>query len=123
MQDQKFSFKARFKSIGFAIAGLIALIKTEHNVRIHLIATVLVVISGLIFHISSAEWLALVFAIALVMISEIFNTVIELLCDYISPGQDTRIGKIKDIAAGAVLVSAVVAMIIGVIIFLPKIYS
>ena len=122
MQDQKFSFKARFKSIQFALSGLVALIKTEHNVRVHLIATVFVVISGFIFHIDSNEWLALVIAIAFVLISEIFNTVVELICDYISPGQDARIGMIKDMAAGAVLVSAIVAMIIGVIIFLPKIY-
>lgn len=123
MEKQSFSFRKRLKSVGFALSGFVALVKAEHNAWIHVAATLAVIISGLLFKLNSYEWIAVFVAIAIVFITEIFNTAIEKLCDFVSPGYDPRIGKIKDIAAAAVLLSATIAIIIGVFVFLPKILA
>ena len=83
--------------------------------------TVLVIIAGLLFHISTFEWIAVFFAIGLVLAAEAINSAIERLSDVVQPEKDDRIRDVKDISAGAVLVCAITAAIIGIIIFLPKI--
>ncbi len=120
MKQQKFSLRKRIKSFGFALNGLKILIKEEHNFRIHLAAVLVVLIAGIVFHISEFEWIAVVFAIGFVLALEIINTAIENIADFISPGESEKIKIIKDVTAAGVLVSAITALIIGLIIFLPK---
>ncbi|MCK9451150.1 MAG: diacylglycerol kinase family protein [Bacteroidales bacterium] len=95
--------------------------KEEHNSRIHLLAAICVLIAAFIFNISAFEWIALVFAIGLVMTLELINSAIENMADFISPNKHDKIKKVKDLAAAAVLISAVTALVVGLIIFIPKI--
>ena len=97
------------------------LVKYEHNARIHLVALVGVVIAGLVFRIGIVDWMAVVFASGMVFVSELFNTAIEKLADEVDPKWNERIGQVKDYAAGAVLVSASTAIIVGALVFIPKI--
>ncbi len=114
-----FSFTARIKSFRYAFTGIAVLIKSQHNAWIHLFATILVIGCGLFFQIDSVEWCLVTLAILVVLVSEAFNTAIEFLCNVASPAPHPLIKKSKDVAAGAVLISAVGAVIIGLIIFLP----
>ncbi|MFW5821385.1 MAG: diacylglycerol kinase family protein [Bacteroidota bacterium] len=122
-KKQKFSLRKRLKSFVFAFAGMKILQKEEHNFRIHLMAAILVVATGFILKISSYEWIAIVLAIGFVFVVEILNTAIENITDFISPDEHPSIKRIKDMAAAAVLVSAIVAVIIGLIVFLPEVFS
>ena len=117
---KKFSIKARLASFKNAWRGVTVFIRQEHNAWIHCTITVLVIIAGLLFHISTAEWIAVFFAIGLVLAAEAINSAIERLSDVVQPEKDERIRDIKDISAGAVFICAITAAIIGVIIFLPK---
>jgi undecaprenol kinase/diacylglycerol kinase (ATP) len=121
MKQQNFSIAKRIKSFGFAFNGLKILIKEEHNSRIHLLAAVVAVIAGFYFKIAAMEWMAVVFAIGLVIILEIINSALENISDFISPGQHGQIKKIKDLAAAAVLIGAITSLVIGLIVFVPKI--
>ena len=121
MKNQKFSIAQRLRSYAHAFNGLKILLKEEHNARIHLVAAILVVIAGVVLKISPIEWIAIVFAIGFVFTAEIINSSIENIADFISPEKHEKVKKIKDLAAAAVLISAVTALIIGLIIFLPKI--
>ena len=121
MKEEKFSVAKRLKSFKYAFNGLRVLIKEEHNAWIHLFATVCVVVAGILFKISPMEWVAVVFAIGLVFSFEIINTSVENIADFICPERDDRIKRIKDLAAAAVLVSAITAAVIGLIVFIPKI--
>ncbi|MGH2645356.1 MAG: diacylglycerol kinase family protein, partial [Chitinophagaceae bacterium] len=94
---------------------------TEHNVWIHSVAAILAVILGFLLKISALEWVGVLFAIGLVLAAEALNTCIEKIMDRLLPDQDETVKYVKDLAAGAVLMAAIVAAIIGVIIFLPKI--
>ena len=117
---KKFSIKARLASFKNAWRGVKVFVRQEHNAWIHCVMTVLVIIAGLFFHISTAEWIAVFFAIGLVLAAEAINSAIERLSDVVQPEKDERIRDIKDISAGAVFICAITAAIIGVIIFLPK---
>lgn len=120
-QHRKFSLTDRLKSFSFAFNGIRILWKEEPNFRIHAVAAFMVLILGFLFRISVYEWLAVIVVIGLVFTAEIINTSIENLADFVSPGMDDRIKKIKDIAAAGVLFAATTAVIVGLIIFLPKI--
>jgi len=122
-QITKFSFNARLKSFRSAFSGLYVLLKYEHNSRIHLFILILVLIAGLILRISLSDWMAIIFVSGLVFISECFNTAVEYLSDIISPGYNEKTGRAKDVAAFGVLVSAIVAVIIGLLVFLPAIHK
>jgi diacylglycerol kinase (ATP) len=100
--------------------GIELLFNTQLNARIELGITVVAVIAGIFFNISTSEWLAILLCIALVLGLEGINTTIEIIADKLHPGFDTEIGKAKDVAAGAVLIAAIVAAIIGFIIFAPR---
>lgn len=115
-----FSFKKRLQSFGFAINGIIKVIQNEHNARIHVLALILVVSSGLFLDIDSMEWIAISIVAGMVILTELLNTAIERLADFVEPKWNDKIGLIKDYCAGAVLISAVVAAIVGGIIFIPK---
>lgn len=119
---EKFSVKKRIQSFGYAFKGLARFFRTEHNAWIHSIAMIVVLVLGWQLHISQAEWIGVCFAIGLVLSAEAFNTCLEKLADIVSPAADDRIKYIKDLAAGAVLVAAITAAIIGAIIFIPKIF-
>ncbi|MBP1672911.1 MAG: diacylglycerol kinase [Bacteroidetes bacterium] len=118
---QKFSIFKRLKSFEHAFNGLLILIKEEHNARIHLFATICVIFAGVLFKISLNEWIAIIFSIGLVFCLEIINSSIENIADFIYPEKHEKIKKIKDLSASGVLMSAITAMIIGLIIFIPKI--
>ncbi len=121
MERKKFSISDRAKSFKFAFNGLRILIKEEHNAQIHLFITIIVIIFGFIFCVSSLEWIAIIFAIGFVLALELINTSIEDIANFISPDKNESIKKIKDLSAAAVFIGAVSAFIIGLVIFLPKI--
>ena len=112
--------KRLLKSFGFAWQGIKAVFTSEPNMRIHAVVALLVLIFGFIFSISSIEWIAIVICIGLVFSAEMFNTAFETLVDKVSPAKDPLAGKTKDVAAGAVFIAAIVSVVVGVIIFLPK---
>lgn len=121
MKDKKFSFPERIKSFGNAFRGIFFAFKTQHNIWIHSLAIVVVVIAGFIFKLNLLEWGLVVFAIGLVLVSEMINTAIEWLVDLVSPEYQEKAGLIKDVAVGAVLIAVIISVIIGAIVFLPKI--
>ncbi|HOY48765.1 MAG TPA: diacylglycerol kinase family protein [Chryseolinea sp.] len=121
MKNKKFSTPQRLKSFVYAFNGLKILIREEHNSRIHFVIAIVVTIAGFILEISVEEWIAIVIAIGFVIAAEIFNSSIENIADFISPEKHEKIKKIKDLAAAGVLISALTALTIGLIIFLPKI--
>ena len=121
MEQHKFSIFKRLKSFLYAFNGLQILIREEHNSRIHLVATVIILIFAIIFNLNATEWTAIIFSIGLVITAEIINTAIENIADFISPDKSEKIKKIKDLSAAAVLISALTALAIGLIVFIPKI--
>lgn len=108
--------------IGFfhAVNGIIAVTKSEWNFRFHLLLMILVIGVGIFFRLSSMEWIAVVIVIGMVLITEMLNTTVEKIIDYLKPEFHPAARFIKDAAAGAVLISAITAVIVGIIIFLPK---
>ena len=121
MKDSFTTSKTYFQSQKHAIEGLISIIKNERNFRIQLVVAFFVVILGIILKISYESWIAVGFLIALVLISEAFNSVIEALSDTISNKYDVNIKYAKDVSAGCVLVSAIASVLLGLIIFIPYI--
>lgn len=109
------------KCFKYAFNGIFFAVKTQANVRNHIVVAVLVISAGFVFKINPVEWVFIIFAIGLVLASELFNTTIESLVDIVSPTYNEKAGLVKDVAAGAVLIAAVISVIIGAIIFLPKI--
>lgn len=116
---EKFSIRKRIKSFTYAWKGIGSFIGKEHNAWIHLTITTAVIVSGFLLNITSAEWIAIVLSIALVLSAEAFNTAIERLVDLTSPEENYIAGDVKDIAAGAVLICAIAAATVGLIIFIP----
>ena len=119
----RFSLGARFKSFVFAGRGLRSLVLDEHNAWLHLGASIAVVAAGLVLRISMTDWRWLILAIGIVWLAEAFNTAIEDLCDRINPEFDPAIGRIKDMAAGGVLIAAVVAASIGLLTLAPPVVA
>ena len=114
--------KNRIKSIGFALRGALFLIRTERSIKIQVVIALLVTAAGFYYEISTTEWIVQVLAIALVLGVEGLNTAIEKIADYIQPQYDQKIGFIKDISAGAVMLVAIAAAVIGLIIYIPKVF-
>lgn len=112
--------RTRVRSFKYAWQGIIVSFRSEANLKIHLIIALLVIVCGFLFKISVQEWLICIICFGLVISMELMNTVVETLVDYISTDLHPLAGKAKDIAAGAVLVSAILAAIAGLIIFVPK---
>jgi diacylglycerol kinase (ATP) len=111
----------RIKSFGYALKGMLLLLKTESSIQIQFFLALLVTAAGFYFEISATEWILQVITIALVMSIEGLNTALEKLCDFIHEDYDPKVGFIKDIAAGAVFFTAIAALIVALIIYLPKI--
>lgn len=121
MKDQRF-VKGRLKSVVYAFNGAYKLITTEHSVMVQFLIAVAVTIAGFFFNLSANEWMFQTLAIGLVLGVEGINTAIEKVADFIHPEYHERIGFIKDIAAGAVFLTALAALAVGVIIYYPKIF-
>lgn len=117
------NLKSRINSFVNAGKGICYVIKNETNIKIHLFAFFVVIIAGFVFSISIAEWLCIIIVSGLVISAELFNSSIEKTADFISPIIDERIKIIKDISAGAVFIAAITAIIIGLIVFIPKIIN
>jgi diacylglycerol kinase len=113
------------KSIGEsfknAFSGIISAFAAERNMKIHGMAAVLAIFMGILLRIGKSGWIALIFAIGLVFICELFNTAIEILTDMITEQYSEKAKKVKDISAGAVLLGAVISVIIGAVVFLGPI--
>ena len=121
MNNQENGFViGRIKSLKFAIKGFWLLMTTEHSIMVQMAIGVLMSLVGWWLDISATEWILQILAIGLVLVAESLNTAVEKICDFIHPGYDDRIGFIKDISAGAVTFAAITAIIIGLIIYLPK---
>ncbi len=112
----------RIRSVGYAFKGAIMLLRNEASVKVQFTIALLVTAAGFFFDISSNEWITQLLAIGLVMSMEGINTAIEEMANFIHPEHHNKIGLIKDIAAGAVFFSSIFAIIIGLIIYLPKIF-
>ncbi|WP_262902475.1 diacylglycerol kinase family protein [Lutimonas saemankumensis] len=120
MNEQDGFVTGRIKSLKYALKGFWLLITTEHSIMVQSGIAILMTIVGFWLDISKFEWIAQIFAIGMVLVAESLNTAIEKLCDYIQPEYDKKIGFIKDISAGAVSFAAIIAIVIGFIIYLPK---
>lgn len=113
--------KKLIRSFGYAFKGVAYATTSQLNFRIHLFATAIALLLGYFLHITTGEWQWLMLCVTIVLVTEIFNTMIETLVDLVSPGYNEKAGRIKDLAAGAVVIAAAFALITGIIIFLPKI--
>lgn len=115
--------KKFFEGFTYALRGIVAALKSEINLRFHFFTAISVTIAGFVFDISRIDWMMQIIAIGLVITAELMNTAIEYLTDLVSPEKNDIAGKVKDIAAGAVLISAIVALVLGLIIYLPIIFN
>lgn len=121
MNQNKNGFvKGRIKSFSFVFKGMWVLITTEHSIMVQLIVSLLVCCLGWFLNISALEWILQIFAIGLVLVAESLNTAIEKICDFIQPKFDHKIGWIKDVSAAAVGFAAFTSILIGLLIYLPK---
>jgi len=121
MKNNSFKTEDFFKSQGYARNGIKLIFKNERNFRIELVFTAFVILAGVFFKISHFEWISLSLVVSMVLISEAVNSAIEALCDTVSQDFKINVKYAKDVSAGAVLVSALVSVITGLIIFLPYI--
>ena len=123
MHNNVFTFiKHRIKAFKFAFKGFYILISQEHSIIAQLIIAILVTILGYVVKISATEWLFQILAIGLMLSIESLNTAIERLADFVHPDHHKKIGIIKDIGAGAAFFAAVTAIIVGLVIYLPKLF-
>ena len=119
--SRPFDFNGRIRSFKCAFCGILHLIRSQHNARIHALATLLVISAALYFQLTPAEWCWIVLAITSVWTAEALNTAIELLADATAKDFHPLIGRAKDVAAGAVLLTAIGAATIGLIVFWPRV--
>lgn len=118
-----FSIRDRARSFTYAANGLKLVLRGQHNAWIHAVLTIAAVVLGFALGISALEWCAIVLAIALVWAGEAFNTSLEALADASVPEQHPKIAEAKDAAAGAVLVCAIAAAIVGIVVFGPRLVA
>lgn len=122
MEHRKFSIRDRVKSFKYAYEGLKFFFINEHNGRIHIFAAILVILLSCYLNISKLEWVAIMSMIALVFIAEIFNSAIEKLADALTREINPQIKIVKDLAAAGVLVTSILAALVGGLILLPKLF-
>ncbi len=118
-RQKNFSLKSRLQSFRCAISGLSLMIRSQHNAWLHALATATVIALGGLLQISREDWCWLVLALVAVWTAEAMNTALELLADVASPEFHPLVEKAKDVAAGAVLLSAIGSVIIGLLVFGP----
>jgi diacylglycerol kinase (ATP) len=119
MKKEKFSLAKRLHSFKYAFNGLRTFFLQEHNARVQLVTTLLVISIGIYFNITLLEWGVLILAIGIVLVAEILNTAIEYLADHTTKDLHPEIKIVKDIAAAGVLIAAFVAFAIGLLVILP----
>ncbi len=119
--SKKFSIRSRLRSFSFAFHGLSSLLKYEHNSRIHLVAATSAIFAGFLLKIKLYEWILLIIVIGIVFIAELLNSALESLADRITTEPDDIIRRAKDYSAAAVLISAIIALVAGCLIFIPRI--
>ncbi|MFK7811084.1 MAG: diacylglycerol kinase [Maribacter sp.] len=112
----------RIKSVGFALRGALLLIRTEASIKVQVFIAIVMTAAGFYFEISNTEWILQILTIAMIMGAEGLNTAIEKVSDFVQPEFDKKIGFIKDVSAGAVMIISIAATIFGCIIYLPKIF-
>jgi len=117
--SHSFTIAGRMKAVRYAVSGVLVMLKSQHNAWIHGLATIVVSVLGLYFRLTKSEWCWIILAIAVVWTAEALNTALEFLIDAASPDYHPLVQKAKDVAAGAVLISAVGAAVIGLIILGP----
>lgn len=122
-EKKRFSIVARGRSFKHAFRGLGIIFKTQHNAWLHGVAGIVAVALGIILHISAGEWAVIILSITSVFVAEAFNTAMEIDIDLTSPTYHPYAKDTKDVAAGAVLLTVIGALIVGSIIFLPKILA
>ena len=118
---KKISKKKLKNSFKYAIQGIKSALKTEQNLKIHFVVTVLAIILGVVLKINFTEWAICFLLFGFVITAELLNTAIEVTVDLAMPEKNEKAKLAKDIAAGAVLVSAIISILVGMAIFLPKI--
>jgi diacylglycerol kinase (ATP) len=109
--------QARIRSFGYAFNGIKVLILTQPHAQLHLIATVAVLIAGKLVHLRRWEWVSILVCIGMVWMAEALNTAIEFLADEVSLEKRERIGKAKDVAAGGVLITAMISIVAALLVF------
>ena len=122
-KESKFSLISRIRSVRYAWRGVVLFLKTTHNLWGHLFFAVLAVYLGIILKISANEWIFIILAIGLVVVTEALNTALEIDMDLTSPEEHPSARDTKDVSAAAVFIAVWVAMVIGIIIFVPKIFN
>ena len=121
MASNSLTFTGRLRSVKFAVRGIATMLKTQHNAWLHAAATAVVISTGVLLKLSFGEWCWIVLAITSVWTAEALNTAFEFLTDVASPNFHPIAGQAKDVAAGAVLLAAIGAVIIGALVFWPKV--
>jgi diacylglycerol kinase len=116
------AFRERWISIKFAWAGVRYVLSTQPNARLHLLIAAAVLILGIVLRITPLEFAVILIMISVVWSAELFNTAVEVLVDYISPEKQPFAKICKDVSAGAVLVTAVISVLVGLMIFLPRLW-
>lgn len=119
--SMKSFFVMRLKSFGYAFNGVVEVVRSQANMKIHLVGGVVAIFLGFVFQVKTCEWLAIIICCGLVFAAEAMNTALENVVDLVSPNYHELAGKAKDAAAASVLWVAATALVVGLLIFLPKI--
>jgi diacylglycerol kinase len=116
-------FKRLFKSFNYAFRGLVKTFREEQNLRIQIFVAFLAILLGWYLEINKIEWCVIILAIGMVLLAEIINTAVEFVTDVLKPRIDDYVKVIKDIMAAAVMTSSIIAVIVGLIIFVPYLFK
>ncbi len=118
-QGPSFTFTGRLRSVRFALIGIRTMLASQHNAWVHTGGTAAVIAAGLLLRVGRLDWCMLILAMMAVWTAEALNTAFEFLCDVASPEFHPLVAKSKDVAAGAVLLSAIGAVVVGLLVFVP----
>jgi diacylglycerol kinase len=108
------------RSVGYALSGLVWLIRSQANAQIHLLATICAIAVAIWLKITRIEWCAVLIVIGLVWSAEALNSALEILADHLAPNEHPLVGRAKDVAAGGVLAAAIAAVGVGIVVFGPR---
>lgn len=117
----KVKTKKLINSFKYAGEGIVSSFKTERNMKIHIFIMLVVILAGILLELSAMEWILCILLFAIVISAELFNTALETIVDMVMPEKNDKAKLAKDVSAGAVLVTAIGAAIVGMIVFIPKI--
>ncbi len=122
-EKKRFSIVARGRSFKHAFRGITIIFKTQHNAWLHGLVALVVVLLGFILCISPGEWAVVILSITSVLAAEAFNTAVEIDIDLTSPNYHPYARDTKDVASAAVLITALGALVVGLVVFIPKIVN